>query len=86
LSFINTIHWGNIRFLGLLLFSTVAAGCYSGGWHQSNTSQDNRVREDNRGNVESSESYRTTERDHGGDWQGERSSEQNSQGYLGDSH
>ena len=86
MAIISRIGRRNIRFLGLLLFSTVAGGCYSGGWHQSNTSQDNRVREDNRGNAESSESYRTTERDHGSDWQGERSSEQNSQGYLGDSY
>jgi hypothetical protein len=74
---------GNIRFLGLVLISTLAAGCYSNEWHHGNKSRDNSLREDYHGGVVSPNPYRITERDQGGNWKAEQNSEQNDQGYSG---
>jgi hypothetical protein len=78
----RAVRW-NIRFLGVVLISTVAAGCYSSEWHHSNTSRDNSIREDYQGGAVSSDPYRITERDQGGNWKAEQNSEQNAQGYSG---
>jgi hypothetical protein len=82
----NDLDLRKIRLFGMLLLLAMATGCYSGGWHHDHPYRDNSIREDSRGNVESSESYRTTERDHTNGWTAEGASDQTFQGYSTNSH
>ena len=68
-----------LRALAALMLLTLTAGCYTGGPRHGSSSDSNGV-------LESSDSYRSTERDHGAGWEAERNSEGNSQGYTEDSH
>jgi hypothetical protein len=75
-----------IRALGLFLLLSLAAGCFTGRWHRDNWSNNNGIREDDRGREGGWNSGGNADRDHDGRWQAERNSEWYSQGNSRDAH
>lgn len=71
-----------VRILSVAILFALSAGCYSCGLDQSGSSGGSRDRSDNA----ISNSYRSTEHDHGSGWQAERDAEGNSYGSSQDGH
>lgn len=75
---------GKIRLLGVLLLLAFASGCFTERWHHDNWSNNNGIRENDRGGESGWDSDQNADRDHDGRRQAERNAEGYPQQYPSD--